>query len=154
MHSPATTTLPGLASQPAYAALVQFPAVCFSGALVSDIAYWYSTTFLWEIFSTWLLVAGCITAVLAGSAALVTWQRVPAVRSAPFAVFHLMLTGAAFLLSIFNTVVHSREGYTAVVPLGLTLSAAVVILMLLATWFGWPRDDGKAATRTPRAGAR
>jgi uncharacterized membrane protein len=130
-----------LSSQPAYAALVQFPAVCFTGTLVSDIAYWHTTVFLWSTFSSWLLVAGCLTGVVAGTAAAATWLRVPQVRTAPFAVFHALLLSAAFALAVANTVVHSREGHTAVVPLGLTLSGAVVVLMLLATWFGWPRDD-------------
>jgi uncharacterized membrane protein len=38
-----------------------------------------------------------------------------------------------------NAFVHSRDGWVAVVPQGLTLSVIVVLLMLLATWFGWPR---------------
>ena len=141
MHSRAPATPPGLASQPLYATLVQFPAVCFTGALACDIAYWHTTFYLWGIFSLWLLTAGCVTGLVAGIAGAFTWIRAPHVRSAPFAVFHAMLTGAALVASIANAVVHSRDGYTAVVPLGMTLSAAVVVLMLLATWFGWPRDD-------------
>jgi uncharacterized membrane protein len=145
----------GLGSDPLYATLVQFPVVCFSGALVCDIAYWYSTTFLWSTFSAWLLTAGCILAVAAGTAGLYTWIRVRQVRAAPFAVFHAMLSGAVLLLSIGNVIVHSREGYTAVVPLGITLSASSVVLMLFATWFGWPRDDARVvAGQRPRAGAR
>jgi uncharacterized membrane protein len=149
MHSPAHSTMTtgphrGLGSDPLYAALVQFPAVCFTGALACDIAYWRTTLFLWSTFSAWLLTAGCILAVLAGVAAVMTWMRVRQVRAHPFAVFHAMLSGAVLLLSIGNAVVHSREGYTAVVPLGITLSAATVILMLLATWFGWPRDAARS----------
>ena len=153
MRSPAatlpahTTVRAGLASQPFYATIVQFPAVCFSGALACDLAYWRTTVFLWSTFSSWLLVAGCITGALAGVAAGLAWLRVPHVRRAPFAVFHAMLSGAALVLSLFNVVVHGREGYTAVVPLGITLSGAVVVLMLLATWFGWPRDDHRTGAR-------
>jgi len=158
MRSPAASlpasrsTRSGLANQPAYAALVQFPAVCFTGALVADLAYWRTTVFLWSTFSSWLLVAGCIMGLVTGCAAVATWMRAPQVRSAPFAMFHAMLLGAALALALANTVVHSREGYTAVVPLGLTLSAAVVVLMLLAAWFGWPRDD--APTVAPSRGGR
>jgi uncharacterized membrane protein len=42
----------------------------------------------------------------------------------------------AVLLSLANAFVHSRDGYTAVVPLGLTLSALVVIVLLLTAWVG------------------
>jgi uncharacterized membrane protein len=38
----------------------------------------------------------------------------------------------AVLLSLINAFVHSRDGYTAVVPAGVTLSALVVVLLLTA----------------------
>lgn len=34
-------------------------------------------------------------------------------------------------------VVHSRDGWTSVVPLGLTLSALVLALLLFTGWLGW-----------------
>jgi len=142
-HSAMSSTLDsprlGLASQPVYAALVQFPAVCFIGALVTDVAYWRSTNYIWETFSIWLLTAGCIMAAFAAIAGVVTWFSHRHVRTLRFAKLHVVASAAALVLSIINAFVHSRDGYVAVVPDGLGLSIAVVILMLLATWFGWPR---------------
>jgi uncharacterized membrane protein len=37
----------------------------------------------------------------------------------------------AVLLSVINAFVHSRDGYTAVVPTGLMLSGLVVVVLLL-----------------------
>jgi len=37
----------------------------------------------------------------------------------------------AVLLSLMNAFVHSRDGYTAVVPTGLMLSALVVVVLVL-----------------------
>ena len=143
MHSSASEPLLrphlGLSSQPVYATLVQFPAVCFAGTLLTDLAYWQTTNFIWETFSIWLLTAGCIVAGFAAIAGLVTWFKHRHVRVLPNARLHVVTSIAAFALSIVNAFVHSRDGYTAVVPQGLTLSIVVVILMLLATWFGWPR---------------
>jgi uncharacterized membrane protein len=42
----------------------------------------------------------------------------------------------AVLLSVVNAFVHSRDGYTAVVPSGLTLSALVVVVLLFTAWVG------------------
>jgi uncharacterized membrane protein len=42
----------------------------------------------------------------------------------------------AGLLSLLNAFVHSRDGYTAVVPVGLTLSAFVIIVLLLTACVG------------------
>jgi uncharacterized membrane protein len=47
-----------------------------------------------------------------------------------------LLTVAA-LLSVLNAFIHSRDGYTAVVPQGLALSAIVAVLLLAAGWRGW-----------------
>jgi uncharacterized membrane protein len=129
----------GLASQPVYATLVQFPAVCFVGTLLTDLAYWRTTNFIWETFSVWLLTAGCIAAAFAGVAGLITWFRQRHVRTLRFAGLHVITSLVALVLAIVNAFVHSRDGYTAVVPQGLALSIIVAILMLLATWFGWPR---------------
>ena len=143
MHSPVSEGLVrphlGLASQPVYATLVQFPAVCFVGTLLTDLAYWKTVNVIWETFSVWLLTAGCIVAAFAGIAGLITWFRIRHVRTLRHAGLHVAVSLLALLLAIVNAFVHSRDGYTAVVPQGLALSIVVVILMVLATWFGWPR---------------
>jgi uncharacterized membrane protein len=138
-HTPLIAPRLGLASQPVYATLVRFPAVCFTGVLVTDIFYWQTKLFMWNDFSAWLLTAGCIMAAFAGIAGLVTWIAQPHVRRLPFAGAHVICCLVALILSIVNVFVHSRDAYVAVVPQGLTLSIIVFVLMLLATWFGWPR---------------
>jgi uncharacterized membrane protein len=158
MHSPAHASLItprlGLASQPAYAALVQFPAVCFIGALVTDIAYWRAPNAMWETFSIWLLTAGCIMAAFAAIAGLITWFSHRHVRTLRFARLHALVSVVALVLAIVNAFVHSRDGYVAVVPDGLALSVIVVILMLVATWLGWPRPHlNQASYTTNNAGA-
>ena len=40
----------------------------------------------------------------------------------------------AVVLSLLNALVHSRDGYTAVVPSGLMLSGLVVVVLLLTAW--------------------
>jgi uncharacterized membrane protein len=148
MHDPAhpTAYAPrlGLASQPVYATLVQFPAVCFVGTLLSDIMYWHTTLYMWNNFSAWLVTAGCVMAAFAGIAGLVTWLRHPHVRRLPFAGLHAVFSVLALVLAIVNAFVHSRDAYVAIVPQGLELSAVVFVLMLLATWFGWPRPTASA----------
>src|ERR1700721_3365306 len=44
--------------------LVWFSAAYFTGALVTDLAYWQMPNVLWERFSIWLIVAGLILAGL------------------------------------------------------------------------------------------
>jgi uncharacterized membrane protein len=48
---------------------------------------------------------------------------------------HFVLLLAAWIVEVFNSFIHARDGWTAVVPTGLTLSVIAVVLCLLAGWF-------------------
>jgi uncharacterized membrane protein len=119
---------------PIHKMLVSFSAAYFAGALVTDLAYWHVPDVLWERFSIWLITAGLITAGLAVIAYVfdVASGREIDKPAWPRAVGYAI----AVLLSLTNAFVHSRDGYTAVVPLGLTLSALVVIVLLLTASIG------------------
>lgn len=137
MHNHVRPTVVGLSGRPVYSLLVQFPAVCFVGTLVTDLAYWRTQLYIWETFSIWLLTAGCLLAGVAGIVGLVGFIRDRRLRIAHLAWPHALLSVAAAVLSVVNAFIHSRDGYTAVVPTGLTLSIVVVLLMLVVTWMGW-----------------
>jgi uncharacterized membrane protein len=120
--------------RPLHKMLVSFSAAYFAGALVTDLVYWQIPDVLWERFSIWLISAGLIMAGIATMAYIIdlaggrqidrpAWPRV---------------VGYAFavLLSLINAFVHSRDGYTAVVPTGLMLSGLVILLLLLTAWIG------------------
>jgi uncharacterized membrane protein len=114
--------------------LVVAGAALLIAALVTDLIY--TRTFLtqWENFSIWLITGGLLLAVLAGIAFVLdlALRRAARMHWLTFGV----LTVAA-LLSVLNAFIHSRDGYTAVVPQGLVLSAIVTVLLLAARWQGW-----------------
>ena len=120
-----------------YAALAPAPVVCFVGTLVTDLAYWRTVSVLWETFSVWLLTAGLIMAGATGLAGVIDLVRSRRTRflAAP-AWLHVLGHVVAFGLSLVNVFVHSRDGYTAVVPQGLLLSALVVIVLAATSWIG------------------
>jgi uncharacterized membrane protein len=114
--------------------LVSFSAAYFAGALVTDIVYWQMPDVLWERFSIWLILAGLVMAGLATVAYVIDLAgRRRIERPAwPRVVGYAL----AVVLSMVNAFVHSRDGYTAVVPSGLTLSALVVVVLLFTAWVG------------------
>jgi len=120
--------------RPLHRMLVSFSAAYFAGALVTDIAYWQMPDVLWERFSIWLILAGLVMAGLATVAYVIDLAgRRRIERPAwPRVVGYAL----AVLLSVVNAFVHSRDGYTAVVPSGLTLSALVVVVLLFTAWVG------------------
>jgi uncharacterized membrane protein len=115
--------------RPIHKILVSFSAAYFTGALVTDLVYWQMPDVLWERFSIWLIVAGLVMAGLATIAYAIDLagrRRIdrPALpRAAGYAL--------AVLLALINAFVHSRDGYTAVVPTGLMLSGLVVVVLLV-----------------------
>lgn len=135
-----------LSAHPLYALLVQFPAVCFVAALLTDIAYYKTALFTWETFSIWLIAGGCVAAGLAGIVGLIVFCSDRRVRTARLAWPHALASLLALVLAIVNAFVHSRDGWTAVVPDGLTLSVVVVVLMVLITWMGWTGPRRHLAT--------
>jgi len=108
------------------------PIACFPLALASDIAYAQTSNLLWLHFSEWLLFAGIAGVTLALLAVAVD-LLVRRVRPSWFAV---LMGVVVFVLALVNNLVHTRDGWTAVVPLGLGLSIATVVALVLTAWFG------------------
>jgi uncharacterized membrane protein len=120
--------------RPIHKMLVSFSVAYFAGALVTDLVYWQTPDVLWERFSIWLITAGLIMAGLAAIAYLIdlVGGRQIDTPAWPRVVGYAL----AALLSLINAFVHSRDGYTAVVPTGLMLSGLVVVVLLLTAWVG------------------
>jgi uncharacterized membrane protein len=132
VHMPATAAT----GQPIHLVLAQFPVVCFNLTLLTDIIYWRTSNLMWQEFSSWLLLAGLLFGVLALIAGLIDFlfrstARAPA-PAWPHAVGGVIVLALAFL----NSLVHAGDGWTAVVPWGLVLSFATVIMVVITDWLG------------------
>ena len=124
--------------------LAPFPVAYFTAAFVTDLAYWRTTEVMWERFSVWLIAGGLVMAALVAVTAVIdlaSGRQRPAWLCALGYMF-------AVLLSLLNVFVHSRDGYTAVVPTGLMLSAVVVAILALFTFVaGWSLTRDRGARR-------
>jgi len=120
--------------EPIHRMLVPFPIAYFTAAFVTDLAYWQTADVMWESFSDWLITAGLIMAGVTAVAFVIDF--VGGKQSRTLAWPHAVGYALAFLLSLINAFVHSRDGYTAVVPTGLTLSGLVVVILLVTSWAG------------------
>jgi uncharacterized membrane protein len=130
--------------RPLHKILVSFSAAYFAGALVTDLVYWQIPDVLWERFSIWLIAAGLVMAGLAAIAYVIDLAGGRQIETPawPGVVGYAL----AALLSTINAFVHSRDGYTAVVPTGLMLSGLVIAVLLLTAWVGM------ALANRPRVG--
>ena len=114
--------------------LVPLAAALLTGAFATDVLYLMTVSGQWETFSVWLLTAGLLVTAVAALALGVDAVdgRTPQIAWGRFALF-----AAAGVLSIVNAFVHSRDGYTAVAPTGVVLSAVTTVLLLVAAVGGW-----------------
>jgi uncharacterized membrane protein len=120
--------------RPWHPRLIGSGAVLLIATFGTDLIYMRTLLFQWENFSIWLLTGGLFLAALGGVTfvldilsrriARIDWER---------------FTGLAVaaMLSLLNAFVHSRDAYTAVVPQGVVLSAAVATLLMFIGWWGW-----------------
>lgn len=112
--------------------IAAFAISCLTGGLLTDIAYWKSAEFIWADFSAWLISAGVVAAVLAIVVALVDYLVFRSRRRLVPPLPYLLASLLVLVLAIFNMMIHSRDAWTSVVPWGLTLSAATVVVLLAA----------------------
>jgi uncharacterized membrane protein len=120
--------------EPIHPLLMSFPIAYFTAAFVTDLAYWRTAAVLWETFSDWLIAAGMVTAGIAIIVFLIDLVRGKQIDGLAWP--HAIGYALAVLLSLLNAFVHSRDGYTAIVPTGLTLSALVVAILIITSWSG------------------
>jgi uncharacterized membrane protein len=135
LQNPRSTARIG--GRPIHPMLTPFPIVCFTGTLVTDIAYWRTANMQWANMSAWFLAVGLIISVFVVIAGLIDFFGDRRIRSLRQVWVHGLGNGLALILSIWNAFVHSRDAYTSVVPTGLTLSVLVVLILAVTVWNGW-----------------
>jgi uncharacterized membrane protein len=121
---------------PVHAMLVPFPIACFVGALLTDIIYSNSPQVQWANFSQWLLAVGFVVGLLAAIFGVIEFLAAGPARPR-IGWFHLIGNAIVLILAGFNNFVHSRDGWTGVVPTGLTLSVITVLILVVTGFLGW-----------------
>ena len=124
-----------VAQRPLLPRLAGFPVAFFTATLLTDLAYAQTANLQWQYFSIWLLTGGLCVGGVAGVAALIDWRGAADRRRAGG---RFVLGLVSWLLSFLNAMVHSRDGWTAVVPDGIILSATVVVLLAIRSWATGP----------------
>lgn len=129
-----------------------FPITCFTCALFTDAAYMQTTNIMWANFSDWLLAAGMAGGMLAAIVGLFGWITGRRSGMRPSAWVIAVGSLLTLVIAFFNNLVHSRDAWTSVMPMGIALSIVTVLVMLATGLFA------AAATRrvmaVPYSGVR
>lgn len=116
-----------------YLMLFPVPVILFVGALLTDITYAATEYLMWLHFSEWLIAGGFALGALAALVLVIEFIANAALRRAGRGVAHLLMFLGALAVELVNSFVHAIDGWTAVVPGGLVLSAIGAALALGAT---------------------
>jgi uncharacterized membrane protein len=136
MVTQATLSGPAMFVGSVHYTLRSVPITCFSLALASDFFYLQTSNLLWLHFSEWLLLAGVVFGAIAILVAFIDFL-IRRIRPSWGAV---LLSVVVLVLATVNNLVHTADGWTAVYPMGLTLSIATVLAMLVTAWLGRKGD--------------
>ena len=135
------------AQAPLHPGFVGAAAILFIAALATDYLYYSTSLWQWANFSAWLIAGGLVLALLAGIFLAVDLL---VRRVGPISWVRFTILALAALLALINMFIHTRDGWTSVVPEGILLSAAVSILLLATSVRGW----SVTGDRRPREGGR
>jgi uncharacterized membrane protein len=91
----------------------------------------------WADFSAWLVTVGVIMGWLAAIVGLIDFLGDQLIREQAPAWPHAIGNAVVLVLATLNMLVHTRDAWTSVVPWGLVLSAAVVLILLFTGRMGW-----------------
>ena len=125
-----------IGGHPIHPMLVPIPITCFIGTLVFDIAYARTADMQWANFADWLLTLGLIVSVFVVIAGVIDFFGDGRIRRLKPAWIHAVGNAIALAIAILDAFVHTRDAYGQM-PLGLILSALVVLILAVTGWNGW-----------------
>src|ERR1043166_9006374 len=126
-----------IAGHPLHPMLVPFPIAFFVATLGADLMYRSNGDDFWFRMSEWLLGAGVVMALLAALMGFIDVLGEAAIRALGIAWAHLLGNLLAVLVEAFNWYRRYDMGPDAVLPTGLYLSIAAVLILLVTGWLGW-----------------
>jgi uncharacterized membrane protein len=131
-----------LAPHPLHAILLASPLPLFLGALLSDWAYSSTYQVQWINFASWLVAGALVFTALA-----LLWSLIDALRAdrrGRSGWLLVLLLAATFILGFVNALVHAKDAWASM-PMGLILSAIVLVLAIASAWAGFSsRRTGEA----------
>jgi uncharacterized membrane protein len=136
MRDPNPTAAAAIARHPLMSTFASFPTACFILTLLNDIAYWRTANLQWQNFAEWLLFAGLVVGGFVLLVEIIGLLLRPRIRAEGPGWLHALGLLIVLALGFINSLVHARDGWTAVVPQGLILSVLMVVVMMITGWIG------------------
>lgn len=131
------TSTAAIGGHPLHPALIPFPIAFLTGALATDLAYWFTADSFWARASFWLLVAGIIMGALAAVLGLIDFLTIERARAYTTGWIHAGSNVTVLVLALINLWLRWGDNQAAaILPWGLLLSGIIAGLLGIAGWTG------------------
>jgi uncharacterized membrane protein len=137
LYREGVTSTAAVAGHPIHPVLVPFPIAFLVGTLLTDLAYAAGgNDVFWARASLWLVGAGVVGGLLAALFGLVDFFTIRRARAHRWGWVHFGGNAVVLVLSAINLLLRLGNPADAVLPLGLTLSLIVAVILLVTGWAG------------------
>jgi len=127
-----------IAGHPIHPMLVGFPIAFLVGTLVCDLIYLSGGNPAWATAALWMVGAGVTMALVAAIFGFIDFVGEERIRALPDAWRHMFGNLIAVAIAAANWALRATQGAEeTVAPWGVTLSAAVTLILLYTGWKGW-----------------
>jgi uncharacterized membrane protein len=121
---------------PIHPMAVVFPIASLVGVFVSDLVYLFTNDIFWTRASYWLILAGVITGIGAALFGLTDFLLNSRIRRLRVAWLHAAANLTLIFLAMTNMVLRNQNEVDSIVPWGIVLSFATVVLLTISGWYG------------------
>jgi uncharacterized membrane protein len=126
-----------IGEHPIHPMLIPFPIALLVATFACDIVFWSTGNSFWADAAFWSLTAAIVTALVAALAGFADFFGNEQIRAIGDAWKHMLGNLAAVVLACVNLWLRYDGGRAdAILPWGLVLSTAVVLLLLYTGWKG------------------
>lgn len=131
-----TTSSIAIGGHPLHPMLITFPIAFLSGALASDLAYWWTGDPFWARASLWLVGGGLAMGVLAALAGTLDFMLIKEIRRHVTSWSHFLTAVMLLSLAATNWWLRVDDPAAGIVPWGIYLSSVSAVALGVAGWLG------------------
>lgn len=135
-HEHGVESTASVVGHPIHPMLIPFPIAFLSGALVTDLIFWWTGNLFWAQASFWLIAGGLLTGALAAVFGLIDFLTIGQVRQRAAGWIHFFGNATALILAGINLWWRSGDPAATLLPGGLILSALIAGILTITGWYG------------------
>lgn len=129
-----------IGGHPVHPMIIPFPLALWTTSFIADLLFYFTRHGSLPLIAKFLLVAGCIGAVVAAIPGLIDWSAIKHAETKRVANWHARLNIIALLVFAASLYLRMRSGGAALVDYRLRIpfliSLVGVILIMISGWLG------------------